>query len=405
MKEFLTLDDVEIKDKTVLVRIDINTSYDEKTRKISDSDRLREHAKTIKELADKGAKVVLLAHQGRKGDPDFIHLDQHAELLSDHVGKKAEFIDDVIGERAIEKIKSLKSGEILLLDNVRFLEDETEEKTPEEHLKSQIVSKLSPIADIYVNDAFSASHRSHASIVGFSAALPTYAGRVMEKELLACQKVFKPEHPYVFILGGAKPDDCLEIMKFMFEKKVLDQALTCGVLGELFLLAKGFMHGKGTADYLSKKGFYKLIPEVKKILEKYEDKIEMPIDVAFESNKKREEISIKELPIEEQVLDIGKKTADKYSELIKKAKTIVVKGPAGVYENKGFEIGTKSILEAISKSKAFSLIGGGDTLVAIEKIGINKKKFSYISLGGGALITYLSGKSMPGIEVLQKTKK
>jgi phosphoglycerate kinase len=370
---------------------------------VQDSERLREHAKTIRELAEKGAKTVILAHQGRKGDPDFIHLNQHAELLSKHIGKTVQFVEDIIGEKAIEKIKSLKPGEILLLDNVRFLEDETEEKTPEEHTKSQIVKKLAPLADVFVNDAFSASHRSHASIVGFTTILPAYAGRVMEKELLACQKVFKPKHPYVFILGGAKPDDCLKIMKFMFEKRVLDQALTCGILGELFLSAKGFMHGKGTADFLSKKGFYKLIPEVKEILEKYQDKIETPIDVAFESSEGRKEIPIEELPIEEQVLDIGTKTAEKYSKLIKKAKTIVMKGPAGVYEKKGFELGTKLILEAIANSKAFSLIGGGDTLLAIEKLGIDRNKFSYISLGGGALITYLSGKPMPGVEALKKT--
>ena len=183
MAEFLTIDDADVKDKTVLLRIDINVPYDEKTRKVGDSDRLREHAKTIKELSDRGTKLVLLSHQGRKGDPDFVHLDQHAILLSKHVGKEVKFIDDIVGERSKGAIKSLRSGEILLLDNVRFLDDEAEEKTPEEHKNSTIVKALSPLADVFVNDAFSAAHRSQASVVGFTAMLPSYAGKVMATEI------------------------------------------------------------------------------------------------------------------------------------------------------------------------------------------------------------------------------
>jgi phosphoglycerate kinase len=405
--EFLTLDEAKVANKTVLLRVDINVPYDVEKKQIQDSERIREHAKTIKELAEKGAKVVILAHQGRKGDPDFIHLDQHAKLLSKYVGKEVQFVDDIIGEKAIKKIKALKPGEILLLDNVRFLDEETEEKNSKQHAKSKLVQKLSKVVDIFVNDAFSASHRSHASIVGFTEVLPSYAGRIMEKELKSEERALDPLGINVFVLGGAKPDDCLNIMDYMFKNRPgsIEKVLTCGTVGEIFLAAKGYDLGKETKEFFVKKGFDKLIEQAKSLLEKYELEIELPVDVAFEENGMRKEISVKDLPVEKLLQDIGSETAKKYSEIIKSARTVVVKGPAGVYEKQGFELGTKLILEAIANSKAFSLIGGGDTLVAIEKLGIDKNKFSYISLGGGALITALSGKEMPGVEALLKAAK
>jgi phosphoglycerate kinase len=405
--EFLTLDEAKVANKTVLLRVDINVPYDVEKKQIQDSERIREHAKTIKELAEKGAKVVILAHQGRKGDPDFIHLDQHAKLLSKYVGKEVQFVDDIIGEKAIKKIKALKPGEILLLDNVRFLDEETEEKNSKQHAKSKLVQKLSKVVDIFVNDAFSASHRSHASIVGFTEVLPSYAGRIMEKELKSEERALDPLGINVFVLGGAKPDDCLNIIDYMFKNRPgsIEKVLTCGTVGEIFLAAKGYDLGKETKEFFVKKGFDKLIEQAKSLLEKYELEIELPVDVAFEENGMRKEISVKDLPVEKLLQDIGSETAKKYSEIIKSARTVVVKGPAGVYEKQGFELGTKLILEAIANSKAFSLIGGGDTLVAIEKLGIDKNKFSYISLGGGALITALSGKEMPGVEALLKAAK
>lgn len=402
--DFFTLDGIDVKNKTVVLRVDINVPYDLATRSIQDSARLREHSKTIKELSDKGAKVVVLAHQGRRGDTDFIHLDQHAELLSKHIGKKVEFVEDVIGEKATEGIKSLKPENVLLLDNVRFLDEETEEKLPEEHAKGRLVQTLAPLADIFVNDAFSASHRGHASITGFAAVLLPVAGRVMEKEIVSCEKLLKPKRPIVYVLGGAKPEEPIGIMKRMLKEEKIDKALTCGVLGEMFLMARGVELGDATRGFLEKKNFLGSTAELKILVEKYGKKIEIPIDVAIEENGKRKDISVQELPADNQILDIGVETAKKYANEIKKAKTIVVKGPAGVYEKPGFETGTKTILEAIAESKAFSLIGGGDSSVAVEKLGIDKTKFSYISLGGGALITYLSGKPMPGIECLKRKK-
>lgn len=402
--DFLTIDDFDFNNKTVLLRVDINLPYDEKTRKLEVSDRLIEATKTIKELSEKNAKVVLLAHQGRKGDADFISLKEHAKLISKIIEKRVDFIDSVADEKVVKKIKSMNAGDILVLENVRFLDDEDVEKTAEEHKNSKIVKALSPLADVFVNDAFSASHRSHASIVGFSTLMPVVAGRLMEKELVSLERALKPRRPNIYILGGAKPDDCIKIMNYGLEKNTIDSILVCGVLGELFLLAQGFELGKATENFLKEKNFLGLVDGLKNTFEKYNEKIVVPIDVAIDEEGKRKEISVDELPTDKMILDIGSQTIEEFKKRIESARTIVVKGPAGVYEKKEFDIGTKRMLEIVARSKAFTLIGGGDTSVAIDKLNIDKNKFSYISLAGGALINYLSGKKMPGIEILIKKK-
>jgi phosphoglycerate kinase len=398
--KFLTIDDYDFSEKTVILRVDINLPYDEKTGKVQVSERLMEAAKTIKELCDKKAKVVILAHQGRKGDPDFISLRQHAELLTKYSGIKVDFVNSIIDDNAVKKIKSLKPGEALLLENVRFLQDEDIEKSPEEHAKSSLVKTLGPLADVFVNDAFSASHRSHASIVGFSTLMPVIAGRLMEKELKSLEMALNPERPNIYILGGAKPDDCIKIMNYGLEKNIIDEVLVCGVLGELFLIAQGFELGEKTENFLKEKGFYEMHEGLDKTLKKYNDKIFVPLDVAVKIRGKRKEIDVADLPAGEIIKDIGSQTINLFSDRIKKAKTIVIKGPAGVYEEDGFEKGTRKILEEAAKSKAFTLLGGGDTSVALEKLNIDKNNYSYISLAGGAMINYLSGKKMPGVQIL-----
>jgi phosphoglycerate kinase len=407
MVDFLTMDDVDVNGKTILLRIDINVPYDEKTGKIGDSDRMVEHSKTIKELSDNGAKVVLLAHQGRKGDVDFIHLDQHARLLEKHVGKKVEFIEDVSGEKAKEKIKSLKPCEILLLDNVRFLEDEDVEKTPEEHRNSTIVKALSEIADIFINDAFSAAHRSHASVVGFTATLPSYAGRVMSREveklggILDSMKVSKND---VFVLGGAKPNEPLDVIKVMVEKDIVEKFLVSGVIGELFIMANGHNLG-ATENFLKKKEYLSFLPKVKELLEKHGDRIEFPVDVAIQVDDKRNEISIDDLPTESLILDIGEKTIEKYIDIIKGSSIIAFKGPSGKYEEDGFGRGTKAILETIADCGKITLVGGGNTLETIDKFKISREKFTHVSLGGGAFIEFITGKPMPAIEALKNASQ
>jgi phosphoglycerate kinase len=403
MAKYLTLDDLKVKDKVVLVRVDFNSPVDPTSKKILEDTRIRAHGETtIRELAEKGAKVVVLAHQGRKGDPDFISTKQHAELLGKVLGKPVKWVDDLFGDKAKNEIKKLKSGEILVLDNVRNFAGETKEGTPEDHAKTDLIKNLSPLADYFVNDAFAAAHRAHVSIIGFTAVLPSAAGRIMEKELKSLSKVLeKPEKPCVFILGGAKADDSLAISKYVLENRVADYVLTGGVVGQVFLAAKGVDLGKGNRAFLAKQDLTNLMPGIKELQQKYPDKIETPEDMAVEANGKRKEIAVKTLPTDLPIFDIGTRTIEKYVEIIGCARSVVVSGPMGVYENAEFRMGTKKILEAIADSKAFSLAGGGHTIGALQEFGLSRK-ISYISTAGGALIEFLMGKKLPGVAALEK---
>jgi len=405
MTEFLTLDDVDVSGKTVLVRVDFNSPIDPETKKIIDDTRIRMHAETIRELLEKGAKVVVLSHQGRPGQPDFIPLKQHAEILEKVLGRLVKFVDDVYGEKAKEAIKSLKSGEILVLDNVRNFPEETKSKSPEEHAKSELVKSLAPLADIFVIDGFSVAHRSHASVVGFSAVLPTVAGRVMEKELKALSKALeKPEKPCVFVLGGAKAEKCIDIIDYALGNDIADKVLTGGLVGHVFLAAKGVDIGEPNMKLLEKKGLAELIPKMKELLEKYAGRIEVPVDVAVDAEGKRREISVEELPTNMPICDIGVRTVEKYAEILGNAKSIVISGPMGVYEKDLFVDGTKGVFKAAVESGAFTLAGGGDTLAALRKAGL-EGKVSYASTAGGAFIEYISGKKLPAVEVLREAVK
>ena len=403
MAKYLTLDDVQVADKVVLVRVDFNSPVDPESKKVLDDSRIRAHGEsTIKELAEKGAKVVILAHQGRRGDPDFIPLKQHAEILRKVLGKPVKYVDDVFGEKAKKAIKNMKRGEILVLDNVRNFAGETKEGTPEDHAKTELVRNLAPLADIFVNDAFAAAHRAHVSIIGFTAVLPSVAGRIMERELKSLSRVLeKPEKPCVFVLGGAKGDDSLEISRYVLGNNIADFILTGGVIGQLFLAAKGVNLGKPNMEFLEKKELMGLLPGIKELMQKYPKKIETPVDVAVETNGKRKEISINDLPTNYPMFDIGAKTVDEYAKIIRNAKSIVVSGPMGVFERSEFIFGTKKILEEIANSKAFSLAGGGHTIAALQELGL-ANKISYVSTAGGALIEFLMGKKLPGVVALER---
>jgi phosphoglycerate kinase len=403
MAKYLTLDDVKVKDKVVLVRVDFNSPIDPKTKKILDDTRIRAHGETtIKELMEKGAKVVVLAHQGRQGDPDFIPLKQHAEILGRVLGKPVKYVDDLFGEKAQKAIKELKSGEVLVLENVRAFASETNKGTPEEHAKTELVSKLAPLADLFVNDAFAAAHRAHVSIVGFTAVLPSVAGRIMEKELKSLKKVLEnPEKPCIYILGGAKADDSLKISKYVLDNGIADYVLTGGVVGHVFLAAKGFDLGKPNMDFLQQKELMEFVPGIKELMTGYPNKIKVPADVAVEVNKKRKEIRVNELPTDYLMFDIGAETVRNYGEIIRKAKSIVISGPMGVFENSEFVYGTKQIFEEVANSKAFSLAGGGHTIAALDELGL-AKKISYVSTAGGALIEFLMGGKLPGVVALEK---
>ena len=403
MPKFLTMDDFDFTDKTTLVRVDFNSPVDPKTKNLLDDTRIRAHAETtIKELTQKGARTVILAHQGRPGEPDFIPLKQHAKALSEILGKPVGYVDDIFGEQAQKAIKKLKNGDIIVLENVRTYPDEQKKGSPEEHAKSEFVRKLAPLVDVFVNDAFAAAHRAHISIVGFTAVLPSILGRIMERELHALKKVLEsPEKPCAFILGGAKGDDSLEISRYVLRNNIADYILTGGVIGHIFLAAKNIELGKPNMEFLEKKELMDLVPGIRELMRTYPQAIKVPVDLAVEVNQKRKEIPVNELPTSYSIFDIGTHTAKKYQELIHNAGSIVISGPMGVFENREFMTGTKKILEALAGSRAFSLVGGGHTVAAVEELGL-ANKMSYVSTAGGALIEFLMGKQLPGIVALEK---
>jgi len=402
----LTLDSLDFAAKRVFVRVDLNSPFDEKTGSIEKSPRLVAHCRTLKELAKKKARVIVLAHQGRKGDSDCISLSQHARLLGEELKRQVRFVPDVCGQSAKDAISSLGNGKILLLENVRFLEDETKAKSTEEAATSTLVRELSPLCDIFVLDAFSVSHRPHASVVGFSSK-PCVAGRVMQEELEALSKVKNPQRPLVFLFGGAKPGDSLGILEGWLTEGKVDTALATGVLGELFVLAQGRELGK-TTEFLKSTNAIGQLAHVREIYEKYKEKILVPKDFAVDENNARKEISVRKLPSEFSILDIGKNTVSLYSKTLKNAKTIIVNGPAGVYEKDEFSYGTKKLLKAVEKASslgAFSLLGGGNTISALSRFKIKKKKLGYVSLSGKALIEYLGGSRLAGVELLLREQQ
>jgi len=402
MSGFLTLDDFDFRNKVVLVRVDFNSPVDPKTKKVLDDTRIKAHGETtIKELCERGAKVVVLAHQGRPGEADFIALEQHADRLEKILGKPVKYVDDLCGERAENAIRKLRSGEVLVLKNTRTVPEEQKSKTPEEHAKSEFIRRLAPLADIFVNDAFSAAHRSHASVVGFTAVLPSAAGRIMERELNALNRVLEtPEKPCVFILGGAKADDSLKITKYVLENNVADYILTGGITGHLFLFATGVDLGKPNMELLERQEVLSLVSGIRELFKTHPGKIRVPVDVAVEVDGRRKELSVKVLPTEYPIFDIGAQTISQYSQIISEARSIVISGPPGVYERKEFLRGTEGVLGAIAGSRAFSLVGGGHTVAAVTELGI-ADKMSYISTAGGALTEFLMGEKLPGVAALE----
>ncbi|BDC19820.1 phosphoglycerate kinase [Acidianus sp. HS-5] len=401
--EIPTLDDINFSDNRLLVRIDINSPVDPKTGKLIDDSRIKAYNDTIKELINKGNSLVLISHQGRPGDSDFISLEEHAELLSKYLDTKVEFIEDVMGPYARERIKSMKRGEVILLDNVRFVSEELIEAPPSQHAKSYLIKRLSPLFDGYVNDAFAAAHRSQASIVGFPMVLKSTAGRVMEKEVSALAKIFNAEEfPKVFVLGGGKVLDSIRIIENLVKRRLADRILTGGLIAELFAVAKGLDLGKENMQILEKKGLISLIPRARKILLSG-GPIEIPVDFKVEKEGKvSEEPGNKVTGV---IKDIGSTTVGIYSSFIKDAKVIVMRGPMGVIEDERFREGSKKLLDSAVESQGYLIIGGGHM---ISMLGggseINPSKV-HVSTGGGALLLFLAGERLPALEALDLSYK
>jgi len=405
MREWCTLDDIPIEGKTILLRVDFNMPLDKETLKILDTTRIKRVLPTIEELVEKQAKTVIIAHQGRQGSWDFTSLQQHAEALQDLLGREVEFVDDIHGSKAQNAIKELKPSSVLMLDNVRRLPYETEKKTPEEHAKSPFVRDLSPLADVFVNDAFAAAHRAHCSLVGFTPVLPSCAGRLLEQELTTLEKVLEnPEKPSIFLFGGAKFSDIIVTIDRLLRNQTADKILLTGLPANAFLKAKGYNLGEKNEKLLSEEGTDEDFKEIKHLLDDFEEYIVLPTDFAVEENGVRKEVSLEDSPVDAPLYDIGEETIKHYKEILREAKTVFLSGPCGVFEQPIFMRGTEEIFTFIANSDAFSIAGGGHTVAAIKKLGL-EDKFSHISTGGGSLEKFMMGEKLPVVEALKQAKQ
>lgn len=403
-----TLDDARVEGKTVLCRVDINQPVDREKGTLKSINRIEACVPTIKELSDKGAKVVLLAHQGSDIEyKNFYTTKPHAKVLENLLGKKVHWIDDVCGPAAREAILKLENGEILLLDNVRFVAEEQtlfEMKlrlTHEQQAKTLLVEKLAPLADLYVCDAFAAAHRDQPSLCGFEQVLPSYMGRLFEKEFCTVSQVMEePVRPCVFVLGGAKISDAFLMMKTVLERGVADRILTGGLVGNIFLTALGKEIGQGSVDFIMKSNYGEYIEKAKELYAQYGEEITLPVDLAWVADGERHEAALGSVPTDIAAVDVGGETAKIYREAILSAKTVFVNGPMGVFEQAPSEAGTKAVWQALADTEAHTVLGGGDSITATEKYGLTDK-MGYICTGGGALIRFLTGEELPVVKALR----
>ena len=405
MKDFHTLEDFNFKGKTVLLRVDINCPMDKSTLKIINDSRIRRVIPTVRELMGKGAKLVILAHQSRKGKWDFTPLDQHAERLSRHLNNPVKYVDDVMGDEAQEAIKALGAGEVLLLGNVREIDEETAKLDMIGHSKAEMVERLAPLIDFYVCDAFGAAHRSQCSLVGFAPKVPSASGRLMAKELFALNAIFdEPRRPSVFILGGAKFGDASDMIDHVLGSGMADKVILVGLAGNAFLYARGVNIGEASLKVLQEELTPENLQAAKDIMSKYNQRIILPTDVAVERDGKRVSVLIGDMPTAEPALDIGDDSIEKFRKVLLASNTCFMSGPAGMYEKEGFGEGTYEIMSAMIESEGQSVIGGGHTVGAADRFDFTDR-FSYVSTGGGALETFLLGEPLPVIDALRYSFK
>ncbi len=403
-----TLDDACVEGKTVLCRVDINQPVDREKGTLKSINRIKACVPTIRELSDKGARVVLLAHQGSDIEyQNYYTTRPHAAVLSRLLEREVRWIDDVCGPAAREAILKLEDGQILLLDNVRFAAEEQtlfEMKlrlTHAQQARTQLVEKLSPLADLYVCDAFAAAHRDQPSLCGFEQVLPSYMGRLFEKEFCTVSQVMEaPDRPCVFVLGGGKISDAFLMMTTVLERGVADRILTGGLVGNIFLTALSREIGRGSVDFIMKSNCGEYIEKAKELYTRYGEKIALPVDLAWAADGARREAALGGVPADIAAVDIGGETAKAYREAIMSAKTVFVNGPMGVFEQEASEAGTRAVWQALADTEAHTVLGGGDSITATEKYGLTDK-MGYICTGGGALIRFLTGEELPVVKALR----
>ncbi|MBD3307311.1 phosphoglycerate kinase [candidate division KSB3 bacterium] len=404
-----SLEEYDYQGKTVILRVDINSPIDPQTKKIVNENRINMSLPTIQYLLDHGAKVAMIAHQGDTLDyQNLIALEEHAEKLTQKLGRKIGYIDDVAGPAAQYAVKNLQPGEAILLGNLRYLTEEVStfenavKLTAPEMLNTYLIRHLAPLADYYINDAFAAAHRNAPSMVAFQELLPSAAGFLFFNEVSALSRVLEdPDRPAVFILGGAKISDAYGMMKQVLSNGTADKILACGVTGIVMLKAKGYDIGKEAEQFLADRSLEAFLEPSQEYLREYPENILLPVDLAYEQNGTRAEIDIDELPRQALFADIGAKTIVQFKEEIRNAGTLFVNGPPGMYENALFEDGTREVLTAIAAADGYSVIGGGDSVSATHKY-VDPQQIDYICTAGGAMVRFLSGKKLPLIAAMEK---
>ncbi|TMG05051.1 MAG: phosphoglycerate kinase [Chloroflexi bacterium] len=380
---------VDVAGKRVLVREDLNVPLSDGT--VADDSRVRAAAPTLQHLAQRGARVIVLSHLGRPKDrePD-LSLKPIAPDLARRVGREVQFAEDCVGEPAMSAVDKLQSGQLLLLENVRYhKEDEANDPA--------FARRLAALGDLFVNDAFAASHRAHASVVGVAAYLPAFAGELMEAELRALRQALdNPRRPMVAVVGGAKVSTKVGVLRNLLKK--VDSLLIGGAMANTFFKARGWPTGSGLVEDTALK-------EANAVAADAGDKLILPVDlVCARKMEAGEALRIMEADKVEpgwMALDIGPRSVSLFNQKIRGAGTVIWNGPVGVAEIKDFSDGTKAVGEAIATSGAYTLVGGGDTVAAIESLGL-AGRYSHVSTGGGATLEYLEGKELPGVAILKE---
>ncbi len=396
------LTDFNFHGKTVFLRADLNSPV--RNGRIINDARFRAVLPTIKHLLEEGAKLVIGTHQSKPYRGDYTTTEEHASILSELLGQEVEYVEDIFGRYAREKIENLNPGEALMLENLRFAAEEVKYKPIEECEKTFFVRKLAPLIDYVVNDAFAAAHRSQPSLVGFARLKPMIMGFLMENEVEALRRAYGTgEKPRVYVLGGAKVDDSLRVAENVLRNGKADLILTGGLVGHVFTLAKGFHLGDANLEFMAKKGLLKLVDWAEDILNEFYPYVRTPVDFAVDYGGKRLEIDLlsdeKRFFDEYPILDIGSRTVEKYREVLLRARVIVANGPMGVFERDEFALGTVGVFRAIGESPAFSIVGGGHSIASIYQYNITG--ISHVSTGGGAMLSFFAGEKLPVLEAFR----
>lgn len=396
--KLLTLDDFDLKGKTIFLRVDMNCPIDPNTMEISGTRRIEEATETINAIKD--SKLVVASHQGRVGNKDYTGMKKHAEVLEKLLNRKIKYIEDVIGTTAQNEIKNLKEGDILLLDNLRLCAEENYEFSSTDAAKTIMVQRLQKLFDLCVLDSFPSAHRSHPSIVGFAHVLPACAGKIVEREVRKLDEIMMvAKAPHVIVLGGSKVGDKLEAIKMLIKKGRADHVLLTGLIGNVFMRAQARIKAP-----LGIEREEEMVAKAHALIGEYPDVFSSPVDVAIDKDGSRVEVDVRDLNKEDIIYDVGHKTVEHYNKMISGAGTVFISGPPGYFEKEQFSLGTKGILEGVANSMATTIVSGGHLTSALKRYGL-VEKINHISTAGGALVLYLTGETLPMIQVLEEAAK